>query len=91
MQCSVARMMGAWAELESMNKTPKQLANRRNCGELESIRALSHFVENLPPHLDEDALGVFRECPLHARQRLPSFVRASGGAGARVRQPKTRV
>jgi hypothetical protein len=82
-------MMGAWAELESMNKTP----NSWNPVTAESWNssALGRFVENLPPHLDEDALGVFRECPLHARQRLPSFVRASGGAGARVRQPKTRV
>ena len=91
MQCSVARM-GAWrvggAGIDEQNT--KQLESG-NCGELESIRALGRFVENLPPHIDEDALGVFRECPLHARQRLPSFVRASGGAGARVRQPKTRV
>ena len=88
MQCSVARM-GAWrvggAGIDEQNT--KQLESG-NCGELESIRALGRFVENLPPHLDEDALGVFREsarcmrgsvCP---RLSGPSAGRRRGCAGA---------
>ena len=92
MQCSVARM-GAWrvggAGIDEQNT--KQLESG-NCGELESIRALGRFVENLPPHIDEDALGVFREsarcmrgsvCPRYAAGRRRGCAGATANKGRR--------